>query len=272
MARRDPAAEIQRWRNKQRARYGARLAKRAPARAVKLGQRKQAIVGFTVDGVLARITAAQSASADVDKFKVIGRIGGSILAAIRYRHQLAQGTTLTGKKSLAIVDNRYLRAAGIDKPDKGTGDVQTIYDTWSDLRAIGGVSGNYNTSGGMWAGMESRLLGMSIVHEPVGKSLGSTGRTGGTQQNWRVPKGERKQKKFAGMIPNRDKTYLIWMLHKQNPIEPKQEELDKAATVLAFDLSAGHIAGWAATQLWIDQADKVESALWYGTRATVTGG
>ncbi len=269
MGRRNPEAEIQRWRTKQRARYGARLAKRAPARVVKLGKRKNAIVGFTVDGILSRITAAQSAGADVEKFKAIGRVGGSILAAIRYRQQLAKSSTLVGHKSQAVIDNRYLRAAGIDRPDKSSGDVQTIYENWAEFRAIGRVSGNYNTSGGMWAGMESRLLGTSIVHEPVGKSLGSTGRTGGTAQNWRVPKGERARKKFAGMIPNRDKTYLIWMLNKDNPIEPKQAELDKAAMVLAFDLTAGHIAGWAATQSWVDKADAVESSLWYGTK---TGG
>lgn len=273
MGRRDPAAEIAKWRSKQKARYGARLAKRAPARAVNLGKRKNAIIGFTVDGILARITAAQSASDDVGKFKTIGRMGGSILAAIRYRRQVLQkSSTLVGHKTPATIDNRYLRAAGIDRPDKNSDSVQTVYDTWSDLRAIGRITGHYNTSGGMWAGMESRLLGLSIVHEPVGKSLGATGRTGGTQQNWRVAKGERQGKKFAGMIPNRDKTYLIWMLNKDNPLEPKQEELDKAATVLAFDLTAGHIAGWAATQLWTDEADKVESSLWYGTRATVTGG
>jgi hypothetical protein len=231
-----------------------------------LGKRKSAIVGFTVDGILSRITAAQSAGPDVEKFKAIGRVGGSVLAAIRYRQQLANSTTLVGKKSEAVVDNRYLRAAGIDRPDKASGEVQTIYDNWGEFRAIGRIAGNYNTSGGMWAGMESRLLGTSIVHEPVGKSLGSTGRTGGTQQNWRVALGERARKKFTGAIPNRDKTYLIWMLNKDNPIEPSQAELDKAALVLAFDLTAGHIAGWAATQSWVDKADAVESALWYGTK------
>lgn len=273
MGRRDPAAAIQQWRNKQRARYGARLAKRAPARAVKLGKRKNAIVGFTVDGILSRITAAQSSGPDVEKFKAIGRVGGSILAAIRYRRQVMgeypsgqKALTLRGQKTPADIDNRYLRSAGIDSPDKFTGDVTTGYENWRTLGQIGGITGQYNTSGGMWAGMESRLLGTSIIHEPVGKSLGATGRTGGTQQNWRVPKGERARKKFAGMIPNRDKTYLVWLMNKDNPIEPKQAELDKAALVLAFDLTAGHIAGWAATQSWVDKADAVESALWYGTK------
>lgn len=280
MGRRDPAAQIARWRAVRQARYGARLAKRAPDRAVKLGKRKQAILGFTVDGVLARITAAQSASQDVGKFTTIGRMGGSILAAIRYRRQVmgkfpeGQKTngTLVGQKSPADIDNRYLKAAGLDRPDNFIGKYTTGYENWRTFGQITGTKGHYNTSGGLWAGMESRLMGTSIVHEPVGKSLGATGRTGGTQQNWRAALGERARKKFTGAIPNRDKTYLIWMLNKDNPLEPSQAELDKAALVLAFDLTAGHIAGWASTQSVVDQADAVESALWYGTRPTVSGG
>lgn len=282
MGRRNSEAQIARWRAIRQARYGARLAKRAPDRAVKLGKRKQAIIGFTVDGVLARITAAQSASEGVEKFKTLGRMGGSILAAIRYRRQVAgkypsgQKTngTLTGQKTPADINNSYLRAAGLDRPDRFIGKYTTGYENWRTFGQIAGIQGHYNTSGGMWAGMESRLVGTAIVHEPVGKSQGSTGRTGNTlpNQNSRRPFGERQTKKFTGAIPNRDKTYLIWMLEKDNPLEPSQEELDKAALVLAFDFTAGHIAGWAATQSVIDKADAVESALWYGTRATVTGG
>ncbi len=275
MGRRNSEEAIKRWRTIRQARYGARLAKRAPARAVSLGKRKNSIIGFTVDGILARITAAQSAGPDVEKFKSIGRLGGSILAAIRYRRQVKgqfpegqrTGSTLVGKKSPADIDNRYLRAAGLDRPDNFVGKYTTGYENWRTFGQITGSKGHYNTSGGMWAGMESRTLGTSIVHEPVGKSLGATGRTGGTQQNWREALGDRARKKFTGAIPNRDKTYLIWMLNKDNPIEPSQSELDKAALVLAFDLTAGHIAGWAATQSWVDKADAVESALWYGTKA-----
>lgn len=262
---RNPEASVQRFLARQRAKYGRRLATLPQKRVAKLGRRKQRIIGFTVDGVLSRITAAQSTGANVERFMAIGRVGGSILAAIRYRQQvLQQETTLRGQRARALVDNRYLRqtgAAPVTDPESPV----SVYDSWADYGRAGGLRGMYSSSGGMWAGMESRLHSLSIIHEPTGKSLGATGRTGASQQNYR-DRGARQRNRAAGTVSNRDKSYLIWLLHRVNPIEPTKRELDKAAQVLAFDLTAGHIAGWAATQNWTREADRLEAGLWYGER------
>lgn len=262
---RNSQADVQRFLARQRAKYGKRLASRPENRVVKLGRRKQRIIGFTVDGVLSRITAQQTAGSNVERFMAIGRVGGSVLAAIRYRQQvLQQQTSLLGQRSRAFIDNRYLRQTGAAPVTDSESSVST-YDSWADYGRAGGIRGAYNSSGGMWAGMESRLHSLSIIHEPTGKSLGATGRTGSSQRNYR-DKGARQRNRAAGTVTNRDKSYLIWMLHQVNPIEPTKRELDKAAQVLAFDLTAGHIAGWAATQNWTREADRIEAGLWYGER------
>ena len=239
MARNDKA-RIDAWRKEQRAKYGQRASERVQTRITKLGKRKNAIVAFEVDGVLGRLTASQTA--ERQKYESIGRVGAKILAAIRYRQQLrAESSTghrqksLLGKKQRAYVLKEYLRNAGlVDYRVDRTGDEWLSqesekewaqYRNWAELGRQ--VTGAYNTSGGLWSGMESRLSGKgSIIHEPVGKSLGA-----------------------AGQISNREKSYRIWFLHRENIIEPSKRELDRAAQILAFDFAAAHIAGWGGTQI-----------------------
>lgn len=252
MARNDKA-RIDAWRKEQRAKYGQRASERVQARITKLGRRKNSIVAFEVDGVLGRLTASQTA--ERQKYEAIGRTGAAILAAIRSRMQLRAEfksgrrgqKTLTGKKARAYLLTDYVRKAGLvdyrgmheqeDWLASNGSQKWTTYKNWSELGRQ--VTGAYNTSGGLWASMESRLLGKgSIVHEPFGKSDGA-----------------------EGPISNREKSYKIWLLHRENLLEPSKRELDKAAQILAFDFAAAHIAGWGGTQIDYSAVEAVEREL-----------
>lgn len=271
MARNSEASIRQRM-LKNRQRYGKRLASIPAKRVTKLGKRKDRIIGFTVDGVLSRITAAQTASGRRQEYMVIARTGGAVLVAIRRRMQLdKENKTLRGKAK-QLIDNRYLKTTGAgpvmpETPLSGP-DKSEYEGGWEQLGRLGGISGRYNTSGGLWAGTESRLYNRSFIHEPEGKSLGSTGATSGLRRNSyeRVTEGDgsgKKSRKRAAnpAVTNRDKSYLVWQRHRVNILEPYPAELQRASAVLAFDLTAGHIAGWAATQSWIDEADRLERQL-----------
>jgi len=199
------------------------------------------IAYFVFDGVLARLTKAQSTDA-LKAQRAMPRLelGAYLASTIRDRvtktGKLGDGqpSVRYGQKSRVRISREYAQAAGVSF--KRTSLFRNEDRFHKGLRS---PVGSYVITGGMWRGLEVRPLGRDVVAEFGGRSMGRGKGVIRTIVRYTAKSGQEQRRTQLDMAPqtvtNRDKAGRIWRFHKINPLSYTQGESKRLAIIVAQD-------------------------------------
>lgn len=194
---------------------------------------------FVVDGVLARLTKAQSADA-LKALKAVPKLELGVWLAREIRERVTktgklgdgQPSVRYGQKSRVQLSAEYMRAAGVSPRNKAMFRNEDRFH-----KGLRSPVGSYVITGGMWRGLEVRPMQKDVVAEFGGRSQGR-GR-GKVVTRRRTRGGVTTEKKtfvvYAQDVANRDKAGRIWRFHKINPLSYTQGESKRLAIIVAQD-------------------------------------
>jgi hypothetical protein len=212
------------------------------------------ILAWEVDGVLGRLTGAQSEAyrkgeAFALAMKPLVEMGVIVATHVRERvqgqGQLAgiEATPPSDKRGWhkegangyvpgQVVSAEYAAAAGLDS---------TTYASSADLKAASGRQGVGNTSGGMWAGLQARGSGKSAVIIDFGGSSPGHGSGKPVYVPGAEPVGGDGGKPIPvmvrppEMVRNQQKAWVVFVKNGASPLEPTDVEnlaMCEAATAM----------------------------------------
>ncbi len=193
---------------------------------------RQGVAFVEVDGVLARLTKAQSA--DVSKFaRAVDAVALAAPLAVRMRERVRErrqpaAGELPGYGSAAVMlSEQYAQRAGLSSQWWRSSDA---------MHAALGQGRGYHVTGGMWAGLQVRGSGKaSAVIDFGGSSIGR-----GQVKIVRLRYGRTIARVLPVMVRNSQKAGGIYLHHKINVVEPTMAEVEACAGVLLERL----VHGW----------------------------
>lgn len=228
---------------------------------------RRGIVAFRVDGVLARLTKAQSerGAVRVVAMRDIVQAGAELAARIRRR---VQGTGDLGEQQFPGYSRKdwsalfggklsasYVLAAGgkltkVHFPARGAAPARDLdlplYESSAAFHAqIGTKPGSYDITGGMWKGLQSRGSGKNaVILDFAGSSPGS----GGAKYIKVWHPGQRRIKTMAiyesANVRNAWKGGAIYEKHHIHVLMPTAEELEVMGALVA-----SHVDKWIQLRL-----------------------
>ena len=232
--------------------------RKPPATQVeKLGRR--GIVAFEIDGILARLTKAQSLDWDkhtraIDAVAILVPLMQQVRTRMRDKRQTADGAMPGyGKKPVALSE-QYQRLAGLPR---------RWFNSSEQMHAALAKRTGYSVTGGMWAGLQVRGSGRNdAIADFAGKSIGRG-------HSKIIPKNHRKPVLVNDpqIVRNSQKAGAVLFFHKVHVLEPRPSE------VRAVGLAVAEYYGTAVTFLFasdsvtlqggdLDTMNAVRAALW----------
>ena len=207
-------------------------------RSERLG--KQGIVFFEVDGVLARLTKAQSAAPSkfanaVEAVSVMTPLALQMRKRVRDERKLASGVWGGyGRRASVLLSEQYATAAGLSRK------------YWPHSAAMHGnlKNGNklFSVTGKMWESMQVR--GMRQDRAVIDFQGSSVGR--GVVVKRRTVKGVITLKNVPETVRNQSKANSIFSRSKINILEPTDQELEACAVEVIMYSKQGLEATWGA--------------------------
>jgi len=212
------------------------------------------IAYFTWDGVLARLTGAQSESAlKAQRAIPMLELGAFLAREIRDRvtrtGKLGDGQPAVryGQKTRVRISREYAQAAGVS------------FRRYSLFRnedrfhkGLRSPVGSYVVTGGMWRGLEVRPLGRDVVAEFGGRSQGRGKGALKRVVSYTTKGGLAAQRTSfelqSQVVTNRDKGGKIWRHHKINPLSYTQGEAQRIGLIVLQDQSDRLVAALTGAQ------------------------
>ena len=207
-------------------------------RSERLG--KQGIVFFEVDGVLARLTRAQSidpaaSMRAVEAVSVMAPLALHMRRRVRDEQRTADGPfSGYGRGGSVIMSEQYQRAAGLAK---------RYYRNSAAMHgALKNAGKLFSVTGKMWESLQVRGSGTSrAIVDFEGSSIGR-----GTVVKTRRTKKGVILKNVPETVRNSAKARGIFDTRKINIIEPTQDELTACAATLTETAARGIQVAWGA--------------------------
>lgn len=213
---------------------------------------KRGIIAFEVDGVLARLTKAQSQGSRLQFHEGLAHAAAELAAQIRARVQgkgdLAGQAPSKRAKRKIILSADYARAAGL--PVKSDRFGTTITGGIADLYAkTGRPLGSATVTGGMWAGLQARASGAdSAIIDFAGSSEGRGkpvfGKVAAVNLNRSAGSSRHNTQRrtlvstHSERVRNQWKGGAIYSTTGVNVLLPEQAEVDRIAGGIAVRLQA----------------------------------
>lgn len=186
---------------------------------------------FEVEGVLARLSKKQSQKVEAWQVSAL-RAGTKHAADVRNRvstrGMLGPGDSPVpfARKSRVVISPAYAKMAGAEFERNKN---EELFH-----RRVGSRTGTYRVTGGMWSGVQVRIIGREIVIEFAGSSEGR-GKVRSRDVAF-TEKGRNMVRRelyaVSGRVTNRDKARLIHMLHRINPLAPFPIEIEAIGRVM----------------------------------------
>lgn len=210
---------------------------------------RKGILSWEVDGVLGRLTKAQSKDEEFAlRMKPLVELG--VILAVHMKERVQGKSILAGTSPVApsdktgrhkeggewvpgqVVSAEYAAAAGLPT---------TTFPSVAALKEAAGKTGVGNTSGGMWGGLQARGSGQSVIIDFGGNSAGhGTGKPvlveGAPSVDTPNGKPIPTMVRSPEMVRNQAKAWVVFTKHGCSPLEPLENEnqaLCEAATAMA---------------------------------------
>lgn len=212
------------------------------------------IAYFTWDGVLARLTGAQSKDAlKAQRAIPLLELGAFLAREIRDRvtrtGKLGDGQPAVryGQKTRVHISREYAQAAGVSFKR------YSIFKNEDRFhKGLRSPVGSYVVTGGMWRGLEVRPLGRDVVAEFGGRSQGRGNGTLKRVVSYTTKGGAAAQRTAFELQPqvviNRDKAGKIWRHHRINPLSYTQGEAQRIGLIVLQDQADRVVAALTGAQ------------------------
>lgn len=198
--------------------------RKPPATQVEnLGRR--GIVAFEIDGILARLTKAQSLDLErhtraIDAVAIGAALMQRVRERVRDERRTADGAMPGYGRRAVALSEQYQRLAGL--PRRWYGSSEQMH------QALGRMLG-YSVTGGMWQGLQVRGSGAGgAVADFAGSSIGR-----GTSKVLRRGKGRTVMTVEPRVVRNSQKAGGILFHHGIHVLEPTQGEADALGNAVA---------------------------------------
>jgi hypothetical protein len=206
---------------------------------------RRGIIAFEIDGILARLTKAQSAKPEIDRAvhealtKQAAVVAADIRARVQLRGELAGQTPSKRSRRRIILSADYARAAKLQPASERFG--LTVPGGIAALYAkTGRPLQSYTATGGMWEGLQARASGAnSAIIDFAGSSEGR-----GKPIFGRPKDGTRKTLigTSTERVRNQWKAGGIFAQTGVHVLLPTQDEADRAADGIMVRLQTAALA------------------------------